>query len=316
MWSLNLNRENTAQIIAKGFSEKLSENEIAEIIVSSSKDLIDTIARLINEGKFKKKSPDEISRKIVNFGRSICKMDINFDENTTKKISKVASSKKCSTDVLTIQQFNLLIESENISINQKALIKKYYNKIRTLYKDLCNLCNNMTENEEENFLTLANDLSAVLLYAVSTLKQSIILRDALTLMFCRAHRCKNHCGISGDTSFLNWMSHEASYIANKRMGVTNEFIDKIPGAESIDEIVVTVRQKLSPYLTRKLGEVSFSEDIRIAEIGYTIDERFRQIRNPPDYAGYRAICGEVSDGGHVHRSNLASAITIVLSEWM
>ena len=221
-----------------------------------------------------------------------------------------------------IEEFDVLIKSENISINHKAYIRKYYRKIHELYLKLCQLCNkeNMTEDDEENFLNLSTEMSDVLRIAVSiNKKQSITLRDALTLMFCNEHyKCINHSGINGDTNFLNWMSHEASHIANKYMGVTDEFINKIPGAESIDELVVNVRQKLSPYLTKKLGEISFSEDMRIAYKGYTIDERFRQIRHPPDYFDEhcKAICGEVPDGGHKHRSNLATAIDIVLSEWI
>ena len=308
-----MNRENTSQIITKGFSEGLSEYEIAEIIVSSRKDLIDTIAGLISKGKNINKSTDEISRQIVNLGKS-SKMNINFDEDTNKKISKMASSKKCDINVLTIDQFDILIRSENIS--NKDQIRRYYTDIHRFYMKLCELCNNMTKDKENRFLILAMDMSGLLFHVLSTMKQSIILRDALTLMFCnKSTRCTNHSGISGDRSFLNWMSHEASHIANKHMGVTDEFINKIPGGESIDDVAVNVRKKLSPHLTTKLGEKSFCEDIIIAEKGYTIDERFRQIRNPPDDASYKAICGEVSDGGHEHRSKLASAITIVLSEW-
>ena len=237
----------------------------------------------------------------------------------TKKIMfRHMSLNKCQIGVLTIDQFDTLIQREKHDILVKEKIKNIYKKTRKLYINICKICQmESTGSEEEESLLLkdAKSLSTILREKNEWGIISPILTDALTLMFCRnRNKCINHERWPKhlDTHFLNWLSHRMSEMGNDTIGVRQSDIDAI---RDDDYILNNTREVLSIPLLNKLNNINFCKSIKIAKECYMIDGEFRRLRHPRNLS-YEPICGEQSNSSHIFRQNLANALGLVLDEWI
>ena len=306
-------------------SNSKDEIEIAEDIILSNDRIIIKMAAIIRDGRREKKTDEDIYKNLLLLLED---PNINVNEKAMKVVINSYSSRRlCVKGVLTPDQFDIITDTRMSKIR--------YRRIHKLYISLCKLCN-LDRVDIESFLDKA-------LFLVKNLhnircEESPIMRDALTLMFCKSgKKCINQSSQMASTldkSFLNWMSHMAASLANeiimigdgtdeaskwhlpryndqqeeknddddpeKKLKKLNKGISSIRG-RNLEEVEIGVGDKL----TERLKTLSRSNLTLVSKL-YEIDSDFRIIRSPKEDT--EGICGEKLDDNHERQINIATSI--------
>lgn len=221
--------------------------------------------------------------------------EMEVNEISMGIVTNAFMKRKCFTRALTPTQFNMLSKNDYETIS--------YTVIHDAYSRLCGLCTRSSIiGKEVFFLQYGNKMSHALLETTRNII-SKNMRGALTLMFCMDQQmCTNQPGLKSNLnkSFLNWMSHMASHMANSIIDpVVNidNTVSSIPGNSRRD-----VKANVLRELGSKLESLNIEQLERVSEF-YHLDYSFRTVRAP--YRSRIGICGEKLDDDHERQKNIS-----------